>query len=428
MPMLTNLLPGESTLLDNINSAMSSVIASLSGNSVTAIEMMQSCYSLAIRQNSNTSYLQCYMSDGGPYDTLNTAMNSVIQQFVGYLPGTLLDSVQNLTASTLKAGAYGDVSSIGTNLTSQLDAALASVTSALTGNSVTLMQQLQACANKLLQDGDAEAAQNCIAQSPAQTARTMVMSVAQQYSGYLPSSFFTDLVNIISSMSATGEYSKTQLITALDQAFNNANMGPAYVGCFEQVQTCVLGQIESTGNYSSTCPGPVAGCELMGSNSSVALANTTIESNTTTLPTDNATAALANTTVLPSTEDLNATSSTVLPADVSASASASANTTDISSAASDASTGDAAAFAASATSFISSAAASSSADASSTASESASSSEGSDAPASSASVFEDASAIDATQPTPTQRLKNRAQLRRSHAKLRLLYDEHYQKL
>lgn len=58
MPMLTNLLPNESTLLDNINAAISSVIASLSGNSVTAIEMMQSCYGLAIKQNSNTSYLQ----------------------------------------------------------------------------------------------------------------------------------------------------------------------------------------------------------------------------------------------------------------------------------------------------------------------------------------------------------------------------------
>jgi hypothetical protein len=108
------------------------------------------------------------MSDNGPYDTLNTAMNSVIQQFVGYLPGTLLESVQNLTSSTLQAGAYGDVSSIGSNLTSQLDAALASVTSSLTGNSVTLMQELQACANKLLKDGDAEAAKNCICQNNGQ--------------------------------------------------------------------------------------------------------------------------------------------------------------------------------------------------------------------------------------------------------------------
>lgn len=379
MPMLTNLLPNESTLLDNINAAISSVVASLSGNSVTAIEMMQSCYGLAIKQNSNTSYLQCYMSDGGPYDTLNTAMNSVIQQFVGYLPGTLLESVQNLTSSTLQAGAYGDVSSIGSNLTSQLDAALASVTSSLTGNSVTLMQELQACANKLLKDGDAEAAKNCIAQSPAASARTMINSVAQQFSGYLPSAFFSDLVSIVSNMTATGEYSKTQIITALDQAFNNANMGPAYVGCFAQVQDCIVNEIQATGNYSSTCPGPVAGCELIGSQNSTTLANTTAEaevaasSNTTALPTDDVVAA-ANTTVLPTEVDSNATSSD-LPSET-------------------------------ATTIVDTPSASSSAPESSSA-------------VNATSLYEDASAVDMTQAQPTQRLRKRAHA----AKLRLMYNE-----
>lgn len=323
------------------------------------------------------------MSDGGPYDTLNTAMNSVIQQFVGYLPGTLLDSVQNLTSSTLKAGAYGDVSSIGSNLTAQLDAALASVTSSLTGNSVTLMQELQACANKLLKDGDAEAAKNCISQSPAASARTMVNSVAQQFSGYLPSSFFSDLVSIISNMTATGEYSKTQLITALDQAFNNANMGPAYVGCFAQVQDCILNEIQSTGNYSSTCPGPVAGCELIGSQNSTTLANTTAAdaevvaaaaaSNTTVLPTDEA-FTISNSTLLPTATDANVT-----VAEVTATSSvASIETTTLE-------------------------------------------------PASSAepttSIFEDASAVDAIQVQPTQRLRKRAHA----AKLRLMYNEHLHK-
>jgi len=146
------------------------------------LEMMQSCYSMAIKQNSNSSYLQCYMSQGGPFETLQTGMNSVIQQFVGYLPGTVLESVQNLTASSLQAGAYGGLSSIGTNITTQLDNALSSVINSLSGNSVTLMQQLQQCANEFLISGNATAAQNCIVQNPANTARTMVDSVAQQYS------------------------------------------------------------------------------------------------------------------------------------------------------------------------------------------------------------------------------------------------------
>lgn len=320
-----------------------------------------------------------YMSDGGPYDTLNTAMNSVIQQFVGYLPGTLLDSVQNLTSSTLQAGAYGDVSSIGSNLTAQLDAALASVTSSLTGNSVTLMQELQACANKLLKDGDAEAAKNCISQSPAASARTMVNSVAQQFSGYLPSAFFSDLVSIISNMSATGEYSKTQLITALDQAFNNANMGPAYVGCFAQVQDCILNEIESTGNYSTTCPGPVAGCELIGSQNSTTLANTTAEaevpvSNTTALPTEEA-ITIANSTLLPTATEANVTMSETT-ATLSLSSSIETTTSEPTASAEITS-----------------------------------------------SAFEDASAVDVTQAQPTQRLRKRAHA----AKLRLMYNEHLHK-
>jgi len=39
MPMLTELLPSETTLLNNINSAISSVVSSLSGNSVTAVRL-----------------------------------------------------------------------------------------------------------------------------------------------------------------------------------------------------------------------------------------------------------------------------------------------------------------------------------------------------------------------------------------------------
>lgn len=339
-----------------------------------------------------TYVFSSYMSDGGPYDTLNTAMNSVIQQFVGYLPGTLLESVQNLTSSTLQAGAYGDVSSIGSNLTSQLDAALASVTSSLTGNSVTLMQELQACANKLLKDGDAEAAKNCIAQSPAASARTMINSVAQQFSGYIPSAFFSDLVSIVSNMTATGEYSKTQIITALDQAFNNANMGPAYVGCFAQVQDCILNEIQASGNYSSTCPGPVTGCELIGSQNSTTLANTTAEAqassiaaNATALPTDDALLA-GNATVLPTSSDVNSTSS-ALPTD-SAGGSASATSTVVTTSAAETTVTDAP----------------SSSSATST---------------NATSSFEDASAVDMTQATPTQRLRKRAHA----AKLRLMYNE-----
>ncbi|CAD6565462.1 MAG: hypothetical protein CYPHOPRED_005637 [Cyphobasidiales sp. Tagirdzhanova-0007] len=375
MPMLTGLLPSETTLLNNINSAVKSVVDSLSGNSVTAVEMMQSCYSLAIKQNSNTSYLQCYMSSGGPFATLETAMNSVVQQFVGYLPGNIISDVQNLTASTLKAGAYEDVSSIGTNLTQQLNAALSSVTSALTGNSVTLMEELQACANELLVNGNATAATKCVANDPAQTARTMVNSVAQQYAGYIPSAFFSDLVSIVSNLTTTGNYSKAQIITALDQAFNNANMGPAYVGCFEQVQTCLLNEITATGNYSSVCPGPVSGCELIGSQNSTSLANSTHSTHASVLSTATKVSAAAQLTAV-----IDATSSSDLSLSKStASLVASAKTSTI----------------VHSTSIV--------------------------------STKTNTTSVDETSPATTLS-KRSTSLKRSHAKLRLLYDTHYQRL
>jgi len=312
-PMLTDLLPSESVLLSNINSAISSVVSSLSGNSVTAIEGMQACYALAIRQHSNTSYLQCWTAEGGPFDALNTATSAVVEQFVGVLPGSVLDSVRNITKSTLTAGAGSALGAVGTNLTDQLDNALASVANSLTGNSVTLYKQLQDCMNELIRNGNATAAEHCLTQDPAASARTMLMSMANQWSGYLPSSFFSDLVRIVENMDNTGSYTEAQIVDALEQAFNNANMGPAYVGCFEQVQGCVLDEIRSTGNIGATCPGPQPGCELIGSNNSTSLANATLASelSAASLATATATIIADNSTVIVPSATSNGTDSSV---------------------------------------------------------------------------------------------------------------------
>lgn len=52
---------------------------------------------------------------------------------------------------------------------------------------VTIFEQLEACAQKLLIDGNAEAAQNCMtaADGPETSAMVLVNSFAQQFSGYL---------------------------------------------------------------------------------------------------------------------------------------------------------------------------------------------------------------------------------------------------
>lgn len=447
-PMLTDLLPSENILLSNINSAISSVVSSLSGNSVTAIEGMQACYALAIRQHSNTSYLQCWTAEGGPFDALNTATSAVVEQFVGVLPGSVLDSVRNITKSTLTAGAGSALGAVGTNLTDQLDNALASVANSLTGNSVTLYKQLQDCMNELIRNGNATAAEHCLTQGPAASARTMLMSMANQWSGYLPSSFFTDLVRIVENMDNTGSYTEGQIVDALEQAFNNANMGPAYVGCFEQVQSCVLDEVRSTGNIGATCPGPQPGCELIGSNNSTSLANATLASEISAASLAAATATIVadNSTIIVPSATSNGTDSSVSAPTAMTSVESATSESMLASSSSDAKPTETSSEALAPMSdpvvavFRPTETASSSTDSDSGSPGSTPVVAADDVPASSVTV--DASSSSASQPaaadssaapaseevpvvpSPTQRFTKKS-IKRSHQKLRLMYSEHY---
>lgn len=92
------------------------------------------------------------------------------------------------------------------------------------------------------------------------------MSIAQQFAGYLPSSFFTDLVRFSSSHlnSTQNAHNLTQaeFNSEIDKFFNNAtSYGPAYVTCLAQVQACVTKAVVKTGKAEAVCPGPVGGCE-----------------------------------------------------------------------------------------------------------------------------------------------------------------------
>lgn len=92
-PYLTTLLPAsESALVAQIELSIKSVIATLSGSSVTALEQVQSCYTSAIQQGGNSSSLDCFAK--GAMGTLETASNSVIESFVGVLPAALITQVQ----------------------------------------------------------------------------------------------------------------------------------------------------------------------------------------------------------------------------------------------------------------------------------------------------------------------------------------------
>lgn len=94
LPSLTALLPAnEAALVAEIQNSMKSVIATLTGSSVTALEQASTCYTQAIQAKGNTSALACYTSSGAAA-TLKDASNAVISNFVGVLPPALITQVQ----------------------------------------------------------------------------------------------------------------------------------------------------------------------------------------------------------------------------------------------------------------------------------------------------------------------------------------------
>ncbi|BGP18613.1 hypothetical protein JCM10213_004246 [Rhodosporidiobolus nylandii] len=275
-PLLSTLLPAsEQALVAQIQSSIQSVIASLSGNSVTALEQISSCYSEAVQLSGNASSLACFTKEGGAYSTLQTATNGVLEQFVGVLPASLVTSVENIFSYNL-GNASDPSEKLAASVSAQISNAINSVASSLSGNTVTLAEVLQACAADLISTGNATAAQACVTQTTApELSMTTINSISQQFAGYLPSSFFTDLVDysssILSSNASANAHNLTQaeLNSAFESYFNNqTSYGAAYVTCLNEVQECVTNAIVKSGSISAVCAGPVNGCTLAKADSS----------------------------------------------------------------------------------------------------------------------------------------------------------------
>jgi len=172
-PLLTTLLPQSEQVLVNqitvslisptsheaanyrlttssLQDSIQSVIASLSGSSVTALEQVSSCYSSAIKSSGNSSTLACFTKPGGAASTLETASKSVLEQFVGVLPASLTTAVENILTYNLANASSTPDQKLAGQVSAQISNAINSVSSALSGNTVTLAETLQACASELI--------------------------------------------------------------------------------------------------------------------------------------------------------------------------------------------------------------------------------------------------------------------------------------
>lgn len=117
--------------------------------------------------------------------------------------------------------------------------------------------------------GNATLAQECITQGSApQVSQTLILGIAEQFTGYLPSSFFSSLISAASPLLSNSTSNPTgasaaEIANAFDSFFNNAtSYGPAYGYCIAQVQKCVTEAFRAGGTLEAVCAGPVEGCEL----------------------------------------------------------------------------------------------------------------------------------------------------------------------
>lgn len=260
---------------------------------MTALEQVSSCYSDAVKKSGNASTLACFTKPGGAQSTLETASKSILEQFVGVLPASLTTAVENILTYNLansSSSSSADAKLAG-QVSAQISNAITSVSSALSGNTVTLAETLQACASELVASehdihcsfflvpssttsgkeekktgltgssilgffsfcllrlvpaGNATRAEECIKSSRApEMSQTTMLSIAQQFEGYLPSSFFSDLVEystpFIENYTANAHgLTQGQLNAELEKFFNNqTEYGAKYVTCLSQVQQCV---------------------------------------------------------------------------------------------------------------------------------------------------------------------------------------------
>ncbi|GAA6020244.1 hypothetical protein JCM11491_003862 [Sporobolomyces phaffii] len=98
------LTPGLS-IMEPLNNAILSMTASVSGNSVTAIQQMQQCFNDVIMtptEDARSTY-ECIVAADGPIRTLQILINGIIQQSFGYLPPTLVLALEHDLRPLLKS-------------------------------------------------------------------------------------------------------------------------------------------------------------------------------------------------------------------------------------------------------------------------------------------------------------------------------------
>ncbi|GAA5886169.1 hypothetical protein JCM6882_004287 [Rhodosporidiobolus microsporus] len=246
------LIPAINDINTHLQNVLASVTASISGETVTAVEKLQDCLggAFAGSEGLQTDF-RCFTAVDGPAEHLANILHGVLQQFAGYLPPNVVSDVINIYTfylSTLPpASPLSPGTSSALDLMTHLNAALLSITASASGNTVTAVQQLAQCFNDVVMlEGD-EAAQSAFEctvskEGPVRTAQILVNGAVQQGFGYLPPSLVLQLEQELRPLLLTAPLppsSSSAISTAFTAAFRSTDTGPEFATCLLALEDCV---------------------------------------------------------------------------------------------------------------------------------------------------------------------------------------------
>ncbi|KAK4701927.1 hypothetical protein P7C70_g4302, partial [Phenoliferia sp. Uapishka_3] len=250
------LIPPANDLWIQVNNVMASVVASLSGESVTGIERAQQCFKAAIEGAKPRTDRSCFTGPNSSLVSLNTLFAGVTQQFIGYLPpNAILDVINIYSYYFSKADVVP-----GLKLSKAISLSLNSIGASTSGNSVTFLAQLDQCFTSLIMSAS-PSTYTCVVgpKGPIMTLQVLINGIVsercaperkfsnlrsvafklQQGFGVLPPTVVLQLESALAPYLATEDPSSDAINKAFRATFKAASLGPSFTTCVEALEDCV---------------------------------------------------------------------------------------------------------------------------------------------------------------------------------------------
>ncbi|MBW0491918.1 hypothetical protein O181_031633 [Austropuccinia psidii MF-1] len=268
-PSFTAIIPAQKDFYDSVNNAITSVQSSISGQLVAALNGAQKCFQHAMNTEGDyaskmaiTQKCSHSTESGSVYEDLKTLYLSITNQFVGYLQPNIIDSVHHISDHYLDVN---DTASDAAYFRDAIENTTSSIVASNAGNQVTYAYKLSNCLDKVLGTTDPQAASNIAAthkcltspDGPVASVREIVYGYIQQIYGVLPA-------QLAAKIEATGvanldpsDPAYATKVKALHQTFEQTDVGPQYVTCYETFVNCLFnkanGAFTHPGNTQSVC-------------------------------------------------------------------------------------------------------------------------------------------------------------------------------